>query len=92
MNNDLDLLLIYILISLGLDIETYPLTELKIENLRLRDLRRNFRTRLGKMGFSDDLTQRLLGHEQRQMTYHYAEANIEVVKQAKKLLDKNLKA
>ncbi|MCY7347617.1 MAG: tyrosine-type recombinase/integrase [Pyrinomonadaceae bacterium] len=67
-------------------------TELKIENLRLRDLRRNFRTRLGRMGFSDDLTQRLLGHEQRQMTYHYAEADIEVVKQAKKLLDKNIKA
>ena len=67
-------------------------SELKIENLRLRDLRRNFRTRLGKMGFSDDLAQRLLGHEQRQMTYHYAEADIEAVRQAKRLLDKNLKS
>ena len=65
-------------------------SELKIENLRLRDLRRNFRTRLGKMGFSDDLAQRLLGHEQHQMTYHYAEADIETVRQAKKLLDMNL--
>ena len=58
--------------------------------LSVNDLRRNFRTRLGKMGFSDDLAQRLLGHEQRQMTYHYAEADIEAVKQAKKLLDKHL--
>ena len=65
-------------------------SELKIADLRLRDLRRNFRTRLGKMGFSDDLAQRILGHEQRQMTYHYAEADIETVLQAKKLLDSNL--
>lgn len=62
-------------------------SELKIDDLRLRDLRRNFRTRLGKIGFSDDLAQRILGHEQRQMTYLYAEADIETVKQAKKLLD-----
>ena len=65
-------------------------SELKIEDLRLRDLRRNFRPRLGKMGFSDDLAQRILGHEQRQMTYHYAEADIEAVRQAKKLLDEGL--
>ena len=65
---------------------------LELDSLRLRDLRRNFRTRLGKMGFSDDLTQRLLGHEQRQMTYHYAEADLEAVKQAKRLLDQNLQS
>lgn len=66
-------------------------TELKIEDLRLRDLRRNFRTRMAKLGFSDNLTQRLMGHEHLQMTFHYTEADREAVLQAKNLLDKNLK-
>lgn len=66
-------------------------TELKIEDLRLRDLRRNFRTRMGKLGFSDNLTQRLMGHEHLQMTFDYTEADIEAVQQAKQLLDKKLK-
>ncbi len=65
-------------------------TELKIEDLRLRDLRRNFRTRMGKLGFSDNLTQRLMGHEHLQMTFNYTEADREAVKQAKQLLDENL--
>lgn len=64
-------------------------SELKIEGLRLRDLRRNFRTRLGKLGYSDNLAQRIMGHEHLQMTFDYTEADIEAVLQAKKLLDEN---
>lgn len=67
-------------------------TESKIEDLRLRDLRRNFRTKLGKMGYSDNLAQRLMGHEHLQMTFHYTEADVEAVLQAKQLLDKNLQS
>lgn len=68
------------------------LSELKIENLRLRDLRRNFSTRLSKLGYSDDLRQRLLGHEYHQMIFVYTEADIEAVLQAKQLLDQNLQS
>lgn len=67
-------------------------TSLKMESLRLRDLRRNFRTKLGKMGYSDNLAQRIMGHEQLQMTFHYTEADVEAVLQAKQLLDKNLRS
>ena len=48
------------------------------------------RVHVAHKNFSDDLAQRILGHEQRQMTYHYAEADIETVLQAKKLLDSTL--
>lgn len=67
-------------------------TNLKMESLRLRDLRRNFRTKLGKMGYSDNLAQRIMGHEHLQMTFHYTEADVEAVLQAKQLLDKNLQS
>jgi integrase len=60
-----------------------------INNLRLRDLRRDFRSRLARLGYSDQLAQRLLGHaNDSKMTYYYLEADMEAVLQAKTLLDK----
>jgi integrase len=60
-----------------------------ISNLRLRDLRRDFRSRLARLGYSDQLAQRLLGHaNDSKMTYYYLEADREAVMQAKALLDK----
>lgn len=59
-----------------------------LNHVRLRDLRRDFRTRLGKSGFSDQMAQRILGHEKPDTTYIYAEADIEVAKLAADALDK----
>lgn len=63
-------------------------SNLDISDLRLRDLRRNYSTRLSKTGYPDSLRQRLLGHEKIQTTFDYTEADKESVLLAKKLLDK----
>ena len=59
-------------------------------NVHPSDLRCDFRTRLGKRGFSDQMTQRLLGHESLSTTYIYTEADLEVVELARKALDKEI--
>jgi site-specific recombinase XerD len=53
-----------------------PLEQLDI---RLRDLRRDFRTRLARAGYSDQLAQRLMGHESAETTFHYTEADMQAV-------------
>lgn len=58
-----------------------------VPDLRLRDLRRDFRTRLAKQGFPDHLAQRLLGHRSPSMSYLYTEADEEAIRLAKDILD-----
>ena len=65
------------------------LKDSELSDIRLRDLRRDFRTRLARMGYSDQLAQRLLGHEtESKMTYHYTEADLQAVYLANEMLDK----
>ncbi|REJ78747.1 MAG: hypothetical protein DWQ47_04695 [Acidobacteria bacterium] len=61
--------------------------EANLPDLRLRDLRRDFRTRLAKKGFPDHLAQRLLGHKTATMSYNYTEADEEAVHLARRMLD-----
>lgn len=56
-------------------------------DVRLRDLRRNFSTRLAKLGMENDLRQRIMGHEQAQTTFDYTQANLQTAIAAKLLLD-----
>lgn len=62
-------------------------TNTGITDLRLRDLRRDWSSRLARLGFSDRLAQRGLGHKTLQMTYEYTEFNLEAAMQAKAILD-----
>ena len=56
-------------------------------DVRLRDLRRNFSTRLANAGMENDLRQRILGHEQAQTTFDYTQADLRTALAAKKMLD-----
>ena len=61
-----------------------------VPDLRLRDLRRDWVTRLAKLGYSDRLAQRGAGHQQMQMTFGYTEFDMEAALQAKAVLDSAL--
>ena len=56
-------------------------------DVRLRDLRRNFSTRLANAGMENDLRQRILGHEQAQTTFDYTQADLRTALEAKRMLD-----
>lgn len=58
--------------------------------IRLRDLRRNFSTRLANLGMENDLRQRILGHSQAQTTFDYTSANLHTALAAKAMLDGDL--
>lgn len=81
-------------------IPSEQLKELKAEmknspdglDVRLRDLRRNFGTRLAKLGMENDLRQRILGHEQSQTTFDYTQADLQTVSFAKDILDNDISA
>ncbi len=56
-------------------------------DLRLRDLRRDWVTRLGRLGYSDKLAQRGAGHKKMQTSFEYTEFDEAAALQAKSLLD-----
>lgn len=56
-------------------------------DLRLRDLRRDWVTRLGRLGYSDKLAQRGAGHKKMQTSFEYTEFDEAAALQAKKLID-----
>ncbi|QQS33047.1 MAG: hypothetical protein IPM50_00225 [Acidobacteriota bacterium] len=58
-------------------------------DLRLRDLRRDWVTRLGRLGYSDKLAQRGAGHKKMQTSFEYTEFDEAAAMQAKLLLDKD---
>lgn len=62
-------------------------TEAGVPDLRLRDIRRDWVTRLGKLGMSDKLAQRAAGHKTVQMSFHYTEFDLEAAMQTKAMLD-----
>lgn len=63
-----------------------------LPDLRLRDLRRDWVTRLGRLGYSDKLTQRGAGHKKMQTSFEYTEFNETAALQAKALLDSDNRA
>jgi len=63
------------------------LTKSGLTDIRLRDLRRDFRTRLSKAGMNDSLVQKIMGHSNLDTTFYYLEADSEAVRIAKTLLD-----
>ncbi len=58
-----------------------------LPGLRLRDLRRDWVTRLGRLGYSDKLAQRGAGHKKMQTSFEYTEFDETAALQAKALLD-----
>lgn len=58
-----------------------------LPGLRLRDLRRDWVTRLGRLGYSDKLAQRGAGHKKMQTSFEYTEFDETAALQAKSLLD-----
>lgn len=58
-----------------------------LPTLRLRDLRRDWVTRLAREGYSDKLAQRAAGHKTMQMSFEYTEFDMAAAMQAKALLD-----
>lgn len=62
-------------------------TKAGLPSLRLRDLRRDWVTRLAREGFSDKLAQHGAGHKTMQMSYEYTVFDREAALQAKALLD-----
>lgn len=61
--------------------------ETGLQHLRLRDLRRDWSTRLARLGLSDRLAQRALGHKQMQMSYEYTVFDVQAAMIAKRMLD-----
>ena len=59
----------------------------ELPGLRLRDLRRDWVTRLARKGYSDKLAQRGAGHKTLQMSYEYTEFDYAAAMQAKALID-----
>ena len=59
-------------------------------DVRLRDLRRNFSTRLANAGMENDLRQKILGHERAQTTYDYTQVDLQTALIAKKMLDNEI--
>lgn len=62
-------------------------TAARLPGLRLRDLRRDWVTRLGRLGYSDKLAQRGAGHRKMQTSFEYTEFDEAAALQAKDLLD-----
>jgi integrase len=60
-----------------------------VPELRLRDLRRDWSTRLARLGYSDRLAQRGMGHSSMQMTYEYTEFDMTAALAAKAMLDQD---
>ena len=60
-----------------------------LPGLRLRDLRRDWVTRLGRLGYSDKLAQRGAGHKKLQTSFEYTEFDEAAALQAKMLIDKD---
>lgn len=58
-----------------------------LPGLRLRDLRRDWVTRLGRLGYSDKLAQRGAGHKKMQTSFEYTEFDEAAALQAKRLID-----
>jgi integrase len=58
-----------------------------VPTLRLRDLRRDWVTRLARKGYSDKLAQRGAGHKTMQMSFEYTEFNMAAALEAKNLID-----
>lgn len=58
-----------------------------LPGLRLRDLRRDWVTRLGRLGYSDKLAQRGAGHKKMQTSFEYTEFDEAAALQAKALID-----
>lgn len=58
-----------------------------LPDLRLRDLRRDWVTRLGRLGYSDKLAQRGAGHKKMQTSFEYTEFDEAAALQAKALID-----
>lgn len=61
--------------------------EANLSHIRLRDLRRDWVTRLAKANYSDKLAQRGAGHKTMQMNYEYTEFDMEAALLAKKTID-----
>lgn len=59
-----------------------------LSDVRIRDLRRTFSTRLAKQGMESHLRQGILGHETPETTFGYTEADFEAVLIAKEALDR----
>ncbi len=55
--------------------------------LRLRDRRRDWVTRLARLGYSDKLAQRRASQKTMQMSFHYTEFDLAAEMEAKKILD-----
>ena len=60
-----------------------------LPGLRLRDLRRDWSSRLARLGYSDRLAQRGMGHASLQMTYNYTEFDMQAAMMAKEMLDRD---
>lgn len=60
-----------------------------LPGLRLRDLRRDWVTRLGRLGYSDKLAQRGAGHKKMQTSFEYTEFDEAAALQAKMLIDRD---
>lgn len=60
-----------------------------VPELRLRDLRRDWSTRLARLGYSDRLAQRGMGHASMQMTFEYTEFDMDAALSAKAILDRD---
>lgn len=58
-----------------------------LTHVRLRDLRRDWVTRLARSGYSDKLAQRGAGHKTMQMSYEYTEFDLQAAMQAKAAID-----
>ena len=58
-----------------------------VPDLRLRDLRRDWVTKLARLGYSDKLAQRGAGQKTIQMSFHYTEFDFAAAMQAKAILD-----
>lgn len=63
--------------------------EAGMPGLRLRDLRRDWSSRLARLGYSDRLAQRGMGHSSMQMTYEYTEFDMQAALEAKAILDRD---
>lgn len=63
--------------------------EANLPDLRLRDLRRDWVTRLSRLGYSDKLAQRGAGHTNMQASFEYTEFDEAAALQAKMLIDKD---
>lgn len=57
-------------------------------DVRLRDLRRNFRTKLSRAGMNDSLVQKMMGHENLDTTFDYLQSDLQAVYLANDAINK----